>query len=158
MTDIIITEQDIALKSQFWRTIEGNPLIDVNTLTPENIEKILKKKIKSIYNPEYLDWFLNKSSIGDKLEYLLQLALSSAEKIFQSSDPKLTQAKIFLIKTVLEFYSKRFDKNNSTALSSLSLSSNNSKIKSTSYIEKLNKDELKTLLSTISNSVNTTAI
>jgi hypothetical protein len=50
----------------------------------------------------FQDWLRDKDELTTRLEYLIQLSLSSVEDVLLSSDPKTANAKVQILKTLLE--------------------------------------------------------
>jgi hypothetical protein len=51
---------------------------------------------------EFVKWFKNQHEFVNRLEYLCGLGLDTAEDILQSDDPKAVNAKVALIKALME--------------------------------------------------------
>jgi hypothetical protein len=52
--------------------------------------------------PGFQDWFLSATVVDERLDYLLHLALASAEDILLNTDPKAQSARVQMVKIVAE--------------------------------------------------------
>jgi len=91
-------------KAKFMVSLEENPSVDPSEVSlaaaiqitgDSRLEKWWKR-------PGFADWFRGKEEFKERLEYLCQLGLDTAEDILLSDDPKSVNAKVSLIKVLLE--------------------------------------------------------
>lgn len=96
------------LKARFWIVYNENPLIDIRDITATDISKIVQDhRVQHWFSvPGFKSWFLNTMESRERLEYLFDLALDTAEEILLDTDPKTASAKVNMIKVVAELASK----------------------------------------------------
>lgn len=92
-------------KASYWSVVSSNPLLDTDReLTLAQIQQVVNdaRLDKWWSEPGFKDWFANKDEFRQKLEYLCMLAQDTAEEILISEDPRSVNAKVSLIKVLLE--------------------------------------------------------
>lgn len=98
-----------ALKARFW-TLVSNSLSIKNprTMTTMEIAQTVRdNRIMNWWNVAgFQDWFLNNTEHIEKLEYLFDLALTAAEDVLLSDDPKSASAKVNMVKVIAELARK----------------------------------------------------
>jgi hypothetical protein len=102
------TESQVRTKSRFWSKWAEQPLLHGKEPTLEQIQKLTGSS--SIQNwwvkPGFKEWFLNANSNTDRLEWLVHLALNSAQDILLSEDARSSTARAQMIKLVLDLATK----------------------------------------------------
>jgi hypothetical protein len=102
------TDSDRRLKAKLLTSLEDNPLLDIDTITPHQVRHLIKSDAFSVKwtKPGFKEWLLNKQEHKEKLEYLFSLALGAAEEILLNTDPKAQSARVNMIKLVAELSRK----------------------------------------------------
>lgn len=98
-----------AIKARFWTLLAGsfssrNP----HEMTQMEIARTVRdnRVLNWFLIPGFQDWFMNSTEHIERLEYLFDLALSAAEDILLSDDPKTASAKVNMIRVVAELAKK----------------------------------------------------
>lgn len=103
------TKAQRALKARFW-TIVSNSLMSTSPhqMSQMEISKTVRdSRIMNWWNlPGFQDWFLNNTEHIERLEYLFDLALTTAEEVLLSDDPKSANAKVNMVKIIAELARK----------------------------------------------------
>lgn len=100
------TNDDRRLKGVFLTLANGNPLLDPATLTLQDAERLLGKRLLNREKPGFAAWFLNRDEGRQRLEYLFALALNAAEDILMNVDPKAQGARVSMVRTISELAGK----------------------------------------------------
>ena len=102
-------KQQRAIKARFW-TIVSNSITAKNPRSMTTMEIAQTVRDNRVLNwwsvAGFKDWFLNNTEHIERLEYLFDLALTAAEEIFLSDDPKTANAKVNMAKVVAELAKK----------------------------------------------------
>jgi hypothetical protein len=98
------TEAQVRVKARFWAKWAEQPLVGGQTPSLATIQAITgSAAIKTWWSRAgFADWFLNTRVTDERLEYLMHLALSAAEDILLSDDPRTAGYRVSMIKTVAE--------------------------------------------------------
>lgn len=101
-------EEHRRLKSRFLAKIADNPLIDVETVSLDEVRRIVGgTQISKFWNqPGFREWFLNTGEYQERLETLFSLALDAAQDILLNQDPKGQSARAAMVKTMAELAGK----------------------------------------------------
>jgi hypothetical protein len=103
--EFIPTDSMRKAKAAFWSSHSDNPTLQVSPdLNDENKATLASQAgmPKSWWkDTKFIDWFNNREEFKQRLDYLAQLALDSAEEILKSRDAA-PQAKVAMAKLVLE--------------------------------------------------------
>jgi hypothetical protein len=97
------------LKARFLTITADNPLIDLNTISKNDVKRLVKNtKLIDMYwdSPGFLDWFFHRDENRVRIEQLFSLALDSIEQVLLSSDVKTTNAKVNALKVLAELANK----------------------------------------------------
>lgn len=91
-------------KAKFWMAVKDNPSVDPNNISASQAESIINNQSvrKWWAQPGFKEWFKGKEEFRERLEYLCQVGLDTAEEILLIDDPKAVNAKVSLIKVLLE--------------------------------------------------------
>ena len=95
-------------KASFWVAYSDNPLTPVDDMTTAEIARYIPGTSvdKWMHISGFRDWFFNKNEHRQRLEYLYNLALDSAESILLDDDPKTASARVNVIKVIAELANK----------------------------------------------------
>ena len=95
------TEAQSRVKARFWsRWDAASP----HTPTLAAAKQLTQSAALESWwsKPGFKDWFLSTSVTQERVEHLLHLALSAAEDVLLSTDPKSQGARVAMVKTVAE--------------------------------------------------------
>ena len=103
------TKAQRALKARFW-TILSNSMTSKNPHQMSQMEISRTVRDSRILNwwglAGFQDWFMNNTEHIERLEYLFDLALTAAEDVLLSDDPKTSNAKVNMVKIIAELAKK----------------------------------------------------
>lgn len=103
------TKAQRALKARFW-TIISNSMTSKNPHAMTQMEIARTVRDNRIMNwwgvTGFKDWFMNNTEHIERLEYLFDLALTAAEEVLLSDDPKTSNAKVNMVKIIAELARK----------------------------------------------------
>lgn len=98
-----------AIKARFW-TIVSHSFSGQNPhqMTPMQIAQTVRDNRVMNWWPVsgFKDWFLNNTEHIERLEYLFDLSLTAAEEVLLSTDPKMANAKVNMVKIISELAKK----------------------------------------------------
>lgn len=102
------TEAQSRVRARFWARIADNPLLDPKSLTLAQAQQMTQSAALATWwkRPGFQDWFLSATVVDERLDYLLHLALASAEDILLNTDPKAQSARVQMVKIVAEMAGK----------------------------------------------------
>jgi uncharacterized protein (DUF924 family) len=85
-----------------------NPLVDARSITLAAAQQLTQSAALATWwqKPGFKDWFLSSTVVDERLDYLLHLALASAEDILMNTDPKAQSARVQMVKIVAEMAGK----------------------------------------------------
>jgi hypothetical protein len=91
-------------KSKFWITMHEDPQADPNNINVTMAVNLTGNRQLEHWwkQPGFEDWFKGKEEFRERVEYLCQIGLDTAEEILLSDDPKAVNAKVSLIKVLME--------------------------------------------------------
>lgn len=97
-----------AVRARFWTLMSNNMTVNPLQMTNMEIMKTVRDNRVNTWMqiPGFRDWFFNSTEHIERLEYLFDLALTSAEEILLSDDPKTSNAKVQMIRTIAELARK----------------------------------------------------
>jgi len=92
------------LKAKYWLAVRDYPGSAADKLSCAEAMRVtndgrLERWWKS---PGFAQWFRGRDEFRERTEYLCQLALDTAEQVLLSDDPKAINAKVSMIKVLLE--------------------------------------------------------
>lgn len=98
------TEAQSRVRAKFWARMADNPLLDPKTVTLSTAQQMTNSAALATWwnKPGFKDWFLSSTIVDERLDYLLHLALASAEDILMNTDPKAQSARVQMVKIVAE--------------------------------------------------------
>lgn len=98
-----------AIRARFWAVV-GSTIGHKSPfeMTAMEIARLVKDNriLNWLSIPVFKDWFMNSTEHIERLEYLFDIALSAAEDILLSDDPKAVTAKVQMIRVVAELARK----------------------------------------------------
>jgi hypothetical protein len=98
------TDDMRALKSRFWHRFKQNPLIDEEDVTPALVEQLTGRSVQGFTNhPGFWPWFSNTKVTEILIEMAAERAAQTALGMLDPSFPLNDNARVQLIKYVLEF-------------------------------------------------------
>lgn len=102
------TEAMVRVKARFWAKWGMNPLQAPGQVTLATAQQMTQSAALGAWwpKPGFVTWFCNTSVTEERLDYLLHLALSSAEDILLNTDPKAQSARVQMVKIVAEMAGK----------------------------------------------------
>jgi hypothetical protein len=102
-----------AIRARFWTLMSNSMTTNPLHMTTMEIMKTVRDNRFGtwVLLPGFKDWFFNNTEHIERLEYLFDLALTSAEEILLSDDPKSVNAKVQMIRTIAELARKIPSKN-----------------------------------------------
>ncbi len=102
------TEAMVRVKARFWSRWGANPLQAPGPVTLATAQQMTNSAALAGWwsKPGFVSWFCNTSVTEERLDYLLNLALSSAEDILLNTDPKAQSARVQMVKIVAEMSGK----------------------------------------------------
>jgi hypothetical protein len=95
------------VKAAFWAVYNENPIMGVDKINLATVQQITGSAVVSKWwaKDGFKEWFLNKDETRQRLEYLFNLSLDTAEEIL--IDPEAnTNAKVQMIKLLAELTNK----------------------------------------------------
>lgn len=130
------TEAQSRIRAKFWARMADNPLLDPKTITLSAAQQMTQSAALANWwgRPGFKDWFLSATVVDERLDYLLHLALASAEDILLNTDPKAQSARVQMVKIVAEMTGKLKAAGSSNAASAAD--------KKKKAIESMGKEEL----------------
>lgn len=98
------TEAQSKVRAKFWARVADNPLLDVRNVSLAQAQQMTNSAALRGWweKPGFKDWFLSATVVDERLDYLLHLALASAEDILLNTDPKAQSARVQMVKIVAE--------------------------------------------------------
>jgi hypothetical protein len=98
------TEAQSRVRAKFWARMADNPLLDPRLVTLSQAQQMTNSAALANWwgKPGFKDWFLSSTVVDERLDYLLHLALASAEDILLNTDPKAQSARVQMVKIVAE--------------------------------------------------------
>lgn len=100
------TKSQRMLKAKFWNYVSTNFTLNKkpSEMTNEDIGRIVESSSFANYcaEPGFKDWFMNRHTAQQKLEYLFDLSMDAAEQVLLSDDPKTATAKVQLFRVIAE--------------------------------------------------------
>lgn len=103
-----------AIRARFWSVIGASiGHKDPFSMTAMEIARLVKDNriLNWIGQPGFKDWFMNNTEHIERLEYLFDLALTAAEDVLLSTDPKTMTAKVQMVRVVAELARKMPSRN-----------------------------------------------
>lgn len=96
------------LKARFWTVYNENPLVDIRDINSTDIVKMTQDHRAANWwgIAGFKNWFLNTMESRERLEYLFDLALDTAEEILLDPSEKAASAKVNMIKIIAELGAK----------------------------------------------------
>jgi hypothetical protein len=141
VSDVVFhpTEAQSRVRAKFWSRMADNPLVDAKSITLAAAQQMTNSAALATWwqKPNFKDWFLSATVVDERLDYLLHLALASAEDILLNTDPKAQSARVQMVKIVAEMAGKL--KGGGAGAGAASANANEKKKKA---IEAMGKDEL----------------
>ena len=104
-----LTESQVKTKARFWSKWSEQPLLHGKEPSLALISQLTgSTSIQTWWSkPGFKEWFLNSNANSDRLEWLVHLALSSAQDILLSDDPRGAPARAQMIKLVLDLATRQ---------------------------------------------------
>ena len=98
------TQAMVRMKARFWAKWAEQPLLHQREPTLALVRSITGSAAITAWwaRAAFRDWFLNTAVTDERLDWLLHLALSAAEDILLSDDPKGASARVAMVKTVVD--------------------------------------------------------
>lgn len=110
VSDVVFhpTEAQARVRAKFWSRMADNPLVDARSITLAAAQQLTQSAALATWwqKPGFKDWFLSSTVVDERLDYLLHLALASAEDILMNTDPKAQSARVQMVKIVAEMAGK----------------------------------------------------
>lgn len=133
------TEAQSRIRARFWARMADNPLLDPRAVTLSQAQQMTQSAALGTWwkKPGFQDWFLSSTVVDERLDYLLHLALASAEDVLLNTDPKAQSARVQMVKIVAEMAGKL--KGGTSGSSAASINASDKKKKA---IEAMGKEEL----------------
>lgn len=102
------TEAQSRIRAKFWARMADNPLLDPRHISLAQAQQMTQSAALATWwkRPGFQDWFLSATVVDERLDYLLHLALASAEDILMNTDPKAQSARVQMVKIVAEMAGK----------------------------------------------------
>ena len=98
------SEEQRHLKSRFWLALRSNPIADDSEVSPALVEQMTGKSVqKWLGDDRFWPWFSTKDSTKVHLEHAAEKASELAMYYLNPAVPMNDNARVSLIKTVLEF-------------------------------------------------------
>ncbi len=98
------SEEQRSLKAQFWIAFKANPLCDVDDITPALVNQLTGVDVqKWLSDDRYWPWMATRDSVKLSLEIAAEKAAEMAIAYLDPSVPMNDNARVQLIKYVLEF-------------------------------------------------------
>ncbi len=98
------TDEQRAIKAKFWLEFKRNPLTDTDNVSPALVEQLGGVSVqKWLSDPSFWDWFCVKDQVKVNLEIAAERASELAMFYLDPSVPLNDNARVQLIKYVLEF-------------------------------------------------------
>lgn len=90
-------------KAAFWASYSENPLVGLDVLTVSDAVTLSRdRRVRSWWSlPSFREWFLNQDEFRQRLEYLANLALDTAESILLDTKAH-PSARANMVKLVIE--------------------------------------------------------
>lgn len=133
------TEAQARIRARFWARMADSPLLDPRSITLSQAQQMTQSAALATWwkKPGFQDWFLSSTVVDERLDYLLHLALASAEDVLLNTDPKAQSARVQMVKIVAEMAGKLKGSGASTGAGS-----GNAADKKKKAIEAMGKEEL----------------
>lgn len=98
------TEAQSRIRAKFWARMADNPLLDPQAITLAQAQQMTQSAALNTWwnRAGFKEWFLSATVVDERLDYLLHLALASAEDILLNTDPKAQSARVQMVKIVAE--------------------------------------------------------
>lgn len=98
------TEAQSRIRAKFWARVADNPLLDVQSISLAQAQQLTQSAALATWwnKSGFREWFLSATVVDERLDYLLHLALASAEDILLNTDPKAQSARVQMVKIVAE--------------------------------------------------------
>jgi len=102
------TEAQARIRARFWARMADSPLLDPKSITLSQAQQMTQSAALATWwkKPGFQDWFLSSTIVDERLDYLLHLALASAEDVLLNTDPKAQSARVQMVKIVAEMAGK----------------------------------------------------
>ncbi len=98
------TDDIRALKSRFWLLFKANQICDEDQITPAVVEEVTGRSLKGhMGHPAFWGWFSNQRVTEIMIEMAAERASETALRMLDPSFPLNDNARVQLIKYVLEF-------------------------------------------------------
>jgi len=102
------TEAQARIRARFWARMADNPLVDARSITLAQAQQMTQSAALATWwrKTGFQEWFLSSTVVDERLDYLLHLALASAEDVLLNTDPKAQSARVQMVKIVAEMAGK----------------------------------------------------
>lgn len=102
--DFIPNPRQRMLKARFLTETRDYPTVDTYEVSCAEALRVTgdQRLTRWWKSPGFKDWFRGKNEYSTRVEYLCQLSLDTAEQILLTDDPRATNAKVALIKALME--------------------------------------------------------
>jgi hypothetical protein len=98
------TSEQLNAKAKFWIAFRQNPVVDERDVTPAMVEDLLGRPIQSwLAEPKFWEWWSERDTAGRQIQVAAEKAAELAVYYLDPSVPLNDNARIQLIKYVLEF-------------------------------------------------------